>query len=75
MLWLFATIGFGWYVRNMAHYNVLYGSVGTSIALLVWMYLISLVILIGAEFNAILYPRARLGMELTGVGNASPAAM
>jgi membrane protein len=52
VLWLLATIGFGWYVRNMAHYNVLYGSVGTSIALLVWMYLIAAIALVGCEFNA-----------------------
>jgi uncharacterized BrkB/YihY/UPF0761 family membrane protein len=30
----------------------------------VWMYLISLVILVGAEFNAMLFPRAFLGKEL-----------
>jgi membrane protein len=51
-LWLVATSGFGWYVRNMAHYNVMYGSVGAGIALLVWMYLLALIALIGCEFNA-----------------------
>jgi membrane protein len=51
-LWLAATAGFGWYVRHLANYNVLYGSVGTSIALLVWMYLMSLIALLGCEFNA-----------------------
>jgi membrane protein len=51
-LWLLATVAFGWYVRNLAHYNVLYGSVGTSIALLVWMYLIAAIALVGCEFNA-----------------------
>ena len=51
-LWLLATVAFGWYVRNLAHYNVMYGSVGTSIALLVWMYLIAAIALIGCEFNA-----------------------
>ena len=51
-LWLIATAGFGWYVRNLANYNVLYGSVATSIALLVWMYLMSLIALLGCEFNA-----------------------
>ena len=35
-----------------------------GIALLVWMYLISLVVLIGAEFNAMLFPRTMLGCEL-----------
>jgi len=52
VLWLTATAGFGWYARNMAHYNVLYGSIGTGIALLVWMYLLAAIALIGCEFNA-----------------------
>lgn len=58
VLWLLATSGFGWYVRNMANYNVLYGSVGASIALLVWMYLMAAIALIGCEFNAE-YERSR----------------
>ena len=52
VLWLFATGGFGWYVRNIANYNVLYRSVATSITLLVWMYLMSIIALLGCEFNA-----------------------
>jgi len=51
-LWLLATLGFAWYVRNIAKYNVMYGSVGGGIALLVWMYLIAAIALIGCEFNA-----------------------
>ncbi len=52
LLWLPATAGFAWYVRNISNYNVLYGSVGTSIALLVWMYLLAATALFGCEFNA-----------------------
>ncbi len=52
VLWLAATGGFAWYVQHLANYNLLYGSVGTSIALLVWMYLMSLIALLGCEFNA-----------------------
>ncbi len=51
-LWLLTTSAFGWYVRHMAHYNVMYGSVGAGIALLVWMYLLAAIALIGCEFNA-----------------------
>ncbi len=51
-LWFLATEGFGWYVTHLANYNVVYGSVATSIALLVWMYLMSLSTLLGCEFNA-----------------------
>jgi membrane protein len=52
LLWLLSTLGFGWYVRNIAGYNLLYGSVGAAIALLVWMYVLAAVALIGCEFNA-----------------------
>ena len=52
LLWFGATLGFGWYVQHMAHYNVMYGSLGTGIALLVWMYVVSLIAILGCEFNA-----------------------
>ena len=66
-MWFFVTMLFGWYLQNYADYSIIYGSLGVAIALLVWMYLISLVILIGAEFNAMLFPRSLLGSELTGI--------
>jgi membrane protein len=56
-MWLISTALFGWYLQHYADYSVIYGSLGVGIALLVWMYLISLVVLIGAEFNAMLFPR------------------
>jgi len=52
IFWLLATAGFAWYVRNIGNYNVMYGSVGAGIALLVWMYLMAVIALIGCEFNA-----------------------
>jgi len=63
-LWFLATGLFGWYLQDYANYSIIYGSLGVGIALLVWMYMISLVILVGAEFNAMLFPRAFLGKEL-----------
>jgi membrane protein len=56
-IWFPATMGFGWYVSHFAEYSLLYGSLATAIVLLVWMYIISIIVLIGAEFNALLYPR------------------
>ena len=70
VMWFIVTTLFGWYLQNYADYSVIYGSLGVAIALLVWMYLISLVILIGAEFNAMLFPRSTLGSELTELGSA-----
>lgn len=57
-MWFAATMLFGGYLNNYADYSIIYGSLGVGIALLVWMYMISLVILVGAEFNAMLFPRA-----------------
>jgi len=61
VLWLAATSGFAWYVRHLANYNVMYGSVGAGIALLVWMYIMAVISLIGCEFNAE-YERAAAGL-------------
>jgi membrane protein len=52
VLWLLATAGFAWYVAHIANYNIFYGSLGTVIVLLIWLYLIACIALIGCEFNA-----------------------
>jgi membrane protein len=52
VLWVVATLAFSWYVQHISNYNVLYGSVGAGLALLVWMYVWSVITLIGCEFNA-----------------------
>ena len=59
-LWLLVTSAFAWYVRNIANYAVLYGSIGAVIALLVWMYLGAVISLVGCEYNAV---RERLACE------------
>jgi membrane protein len=73
-LWFSSTLLFGWYLRHYADYSLIYGSLGAAIALLVWMYMVSLVVLVGAEFNAMLFPRAMLGKELIAI-NASKATL
>lgn len=57
ILWFGATELFGWYMVNFATYNAIYGPLGAAIALLVWTYMLSLIVLLGAEFNATMYPR------------------
>jgi membrane protein len=66
-MWFSSTLLFGFYLKHYADYSIIYGSLGAAIALLVWMYMVSLVILVGAEFNAMLFPRAFLGKELTAI--------
>jgi membrane protein len=51
-LWMAATTVVGWYFRHVTNYNVLYGSVGAGLALLLWMYVLGLIALFGCEFNA-----------------------
>ena len=61
VLWFVSTVLFGVYLRRFGNYDVIYGSVATAIALLIWLYLVSMVVLIGAEFNALRYPRFLFG--------------
>ncbi len=51
-LWFASTLVFGLYVTRFANYSRVYGSLGAGIALLFWLYLTSLSVLCGAEFNA-----------------------
>ncbi len=51
-MWWVVTAGFGFYVRKLAIYNVIYGGFAATIGLLIWMYLSAVVILIGAQFNS-----------------------
>jgi membrane protein len=67
VIWFGATVGFRAYLQHFGDFNTVYGSLGAAMALLVWMYMISLVVLVGAEFNALLFPRAMLGKELTAI--------
>lgn len=53
--WFLATLLFGWYVGRFSHYQIVYGSLGAGMATLVWLYIVSLSILFGAEFNAQIY--------------------
>ena len=52
--WLAVSICFSVYVENFANYSVIYGTLGAVIVLLVWLYLTSFVLILGAEFNAAL---------------------
>jgi membrane protein len=63
-MWFPATVLFGWYLRRFSTYSILYGSLGTAIALLVWLYIISVIILVGAEFNALIFPKRLTGQPL-----------
>lgn len=49
----FLTIwGFSFYINNFSAYNKVYGSIGTLIVIMIWLYLNSLILLVGFELNA-----------------------
>ncbi len=50
--WLVLSFGFSYYVNNFGNYSVTYGSIGAIIVLLIWLYLSSVVIILGGEINA-----------------------
>ena len=52
LLWLLASVLFSLYAANFADYNKTYGALGAVIGLLMWFWLSSFVILLGAELNA-----------------------
>lgn len=55
VVWLPATLAFGWYVTRIADYSIFYGSFGAGIATLVWLYITSFSALLGAELNGVLF--------------------
>jgi membrane protein len=52
VIWLLLTVGFGFYVSRFSNYHASYGSLGTVVALLTWIYLSAYTFVIGAELNS-----------------------
>ena len=52
ILIVITTLGFNFYVDNFSSYNALYGSLGTLMIVLVWIYINSISMIVGFELNA-----------------------
>lgn len=50
-IWVVASLGFGFYVTNFARYNTLYGSIGSLIVFLLWLWLTNVALLFGVEVD------------------------
>jgi membrane protein len=55
IVWVLASLGFSFYLANFADYSVVYGSLGAAFALLLYFYISSAVLLMGAEVNAAIH--------------------
>lgn len=52
--WYILSLGFSYYVNNYAAFSVFYGSIGGVIALLIWLYWSSIIVLLGGEINSLI---------------------
>jgi membrane protein len=69
LLWLAASLGFGFYVSQFGNYNATYGSLGGVVVFLTWLYLSAYIVLMGGEMNSELERQ-----QAREAGPAGPAA-
>lgn len=63
VVWISASLGFAFYTQNFATYNATYGSIGAIIVFLLYLYISSAVLLLGAELNAVIEHISSEGKE------------
>jgi len=75
LLWVIASFLFSTYVRRFGNYDATYGALGGMIVLILWMWISSMTVLLGAEINKILTPAEKLKRSPTGEarGGQTPA--
>ncbi|MBT2594262.1 YihY/virulence factor BrkB family protein [Arthrobacter sp. ISL-72] len=62
MIFVLASLGFGFYVANFGNYNKTYGAIGGVIVMLLWLWILNMSLLFGAELDA----EMERGRELQG---------
>lgn len=73
---LFAALGlaiasllFSWYAANFANYNQTYGSLGAAIGLMMWLWIASMVVIVGAEINSEVERQIKIENEIPVPGD------
>ena len=61
--WMVLSGAFSYYVEHVAQYTQLYGSIATVVVTLLWLYMSSAVLIMGAELNAVLRRKERRTMR------------
>lgn len=49
--WMALSAAYSFYVENFANYSLIYGTLGTMVVLMIWLYLTATVLIMGAEIN------------------------
>lgn len=57
--WVLVSTLFSFYMNHFSKYSLIYGSIGAFIMLMLWIYMSSLILLLGAVINAALYKPRR----------------
>jgi membrane protein len=52
LAWVGGSLGYSWFLNNIAHYDATYGSLGAVVGFMVWIWFSVMTVLIGAELNA-----------------------
>ena len=52
LVWIAVSLAFSWYLSKFADYNATYGSLGAVIGLMMWLWISTSVVLVGAELNS-----------------------
>lgn len=76
-LWLAISFGLRLYVAQFANYDVMYGAIGGVIVFLLWLFLTSVVLLVGAEVNCVIAAaaaRSALGAPGVSTPPVAPAS-
>ena len=73
-LWLVLSFGLRLYVDHFGHYDVMYGAIGGLIVFLLWLFLTSVVLLVGAEVNCVIAAAAASPALVTPGASSPPLA-
>ncbi len=68
-IWMGGSLGYSWYVNNVARFQITYGSLGAVVGFLVWIWFSVIALLLGAEINAEVEHQTALD---TTIGEAKP---
>jgi len=79
LLWTIASQLFGYYLRHIAQFSLLYGSLASLAVIVVWFFYAALVLLLCCEFTGVLHRRAwrdgaEAGLSPVSPGSAAPPA-
>jgi membrane protein len=74
LAWLAMSSLFSWYLGNFANYNATYGALGAVVGLMMWMWLSTIVVLVGGELNSEIEHQTARDSTVGSKSRSAPAA-